>query len=469
MLINPKIEERKEGIFKICGKVKAYAGETLLKPVFMEFWKNFCSEYSEISIEKTTDFIFKIGEGTPSIPEKGYEIDITKKGITVSASDDKSLIYGFFALLERIECDCDESGKPMVYVPCLKIKDFPKIDTRIIHFCVFPETDLQYLKKEIRLAAFLRYTHIIVEFWGMIKYNCLDALGWKNAYSKEQMRPIFSEARDLGVEIIPMFNHWGHASSSRLLSGKHVVLDNDLRYSYLFDRSGWNWKLNSQEVKTLLKKIRYELMELCGEGEYFHIGCDEAYGNFPKEHFADVASYINSVSEDLALNGRKTIMWGDMLLCNDTIENRTSNSYITSYQNKEIQKVLLDVISRDIIIADWQYNAVEYPIETALFLKDKGFRVLCCPWDRNPKNILSIAKTVKDYGLMGIMHTTWNTKGFCSIALSATAAWEECGKEENLSAYIMAKTANIVRKLCPSEGDYKSSGWIFSQTNPNLG
>ena len=74
-----------------------------------------------------------------------------------------------------------------------------------------------------------------------------------------------------------MFNHLGHASASRSSYGRHVVLDQNPRLATLFEPDGWTWCLSNPETLELLRAIRSELIELFGEGGFFHIGCDEAY------------------------------------------------------------------------------------------------------------------------------------------------------------------------------------------------
>jgi len=180
---------------------------------------------------------------------------------------------------------------------------------------VLPETKLDFLKKCVRSAAIVKYSHIILEFWGMLKFDSLKELSWPFAYSKEEIKEIVAEANALGVEIIPMFNHLGHASLSRSINGKHVVLDQNPSLEYMYESYGWVWNYKREDVKKLLKNVREELIELCGEGEYFHIGFDEADCIEDDEGKAtEVAEYLNDIIRDLKSKGRRAIMWHDMML-----------------------------------------------------------------------------------------------------------------------------------------------------------
>lgn len=95
----------------------------------------------------------------------------------------------------------------------------------MIHLCVFPETDLYYMKKIIRLIGLCQYTHIVL---------------------------------------------------ARRRYMKHVVLDQDPALQEYFTPDEWSWNISSLKVQKLLADVRSELYELFGTGSYMHLGFDEA-------------------------------------------------------------------------------------------------------------------------------------------------------------------------------------------------
>lgn len=441
--------------------VAAIADRALCNNIFAEFWHGFCANASKINFQPTNEHILIIcqAEVLPT-PKNGYILQITKTGVSISAVDSQNLIYGFFALLDNITTMETESGKEKFSIPCCTIQDEGAIKTRMIHLCIFPETTLYFAQKFIRTAAFLRYTHIIIEFWGMLQLDCLKALSWKNAFTKDDFRPLLQEAKALGLQPIPMFNHWGHATASRVRHGKHVVLDQAPELAPLFDITGWNWNLENAKTKALHKQIRRELMELFG-GEYFHIGCDEAYGSLTEHDFNVIVDYINEVSAELSSMGVKTIMWGDMLLYDaKSYAKETENRYYALAPSEEAQKLLLEKLSRSVLIADWQYDAKKFPIETALFFQNNGFEVFCCPFDFSLDCLSASAKTVKEYNLNGIIHTTWHTlsAGMPMVGQMAALAWEQENAPRSHN-YLRAYLASIMRKVCPPQGEYEQAGW----------
>jgi hypothetical protein len=326
------------------------------------------------------------------------------------------------------------------------------------HFCIFASTKLYELERFIRFCGALKFTHVILEFWGMLKYDCMKELAWKHAFSKEQIRPIIDIAHDFGVEIIPMFNHWGHASASRCMHGKHVVLNQNPSLQSYFSDTGWCWDYSKAKTRELLKKVREELMELCGQGEFFHIGCDEAYGfDFSQKSMSDFCEYLNEIARDLKKHGRRAIAWGDMFIAQrNWFESK--NRYTCNCKSEAEEKYFLSRLDKSIIIADWQYDSPVYPVQTSAIFKDYGFDVIICPWDRGVNESVASVKTAID-GLYGVMHTTWHTlsSGYPFLLLITQLCWQN--DVINDCAERCTNSANVLRKAYFTNGDFEKSGW----------
>ena len=211
-------------------------------------------------------------------PGDEYALTVTESGAFVRGESAVGLLHGLFTLVQlvvpiRLEGEADYA------MPAVRIHDRPAIrGMRAIHLCVFPETTLLLLEKAIRLAGMMKFTHVVLEFWGMLRYDTLPELAWpRHAYSKEQIRPLVRLIQDLGMEVIPMLNHLGHAAQCRSCYGKHVVLDQNPARALLFEPDGWTWCISNPETRRVLRGLRQELIDLCGSGKYFHLGCDESY------------------------------------------------------------------------------------------------------------------------------------------------------------------------------------------------
>lgn len=452
------------GRYPVEGKIRAVAHASLCKPVFAEYWNNFSYGLSEIELLPTDSFTFCIGQA-PVLPLDGesYRVSITESGVSLAACSEKSLICGFMTLIDRLLME-RVNGESRLFLDACTYGETAFIARRMAHFCVFPETELWEIRRFVRLCAFLRYTHLVIEFWGTFRYECLDALSWERAFSADDLREIFAEALDLGLELVPMFNHYGHASSGRGMHGKHVVLDRSPQYAYLFDETGWAWNIGLPETIDLQKKMRQELTELCGAGSFFHIGCDEIYGfDYSERAMEEICTHINAVAQSLAESGRKPILWADMFLPR-TLKNQTGNTYTAACPSENASSFMLSKLDKNVLLADWQYDACRFPVETSLYLKEKGFSVLLCPWDRGMNRTNACLETAKIHGLDGILHTTWHTlsSGMPYVAKTARGCFLPAGakdmRDEN-QAFHFNKTAEILRKVYPCGGDYRKSGW----------
>ena len=126
-------------------------------------------------------------------------------------------------------------------------------------------------------------------------------------------------------------------------------------------------------MRALLRNLREELCLLCGEGEYFHIGCDEAYNySFTKENMDFICDFINEVGREMKAEGRRIIAWGDMFLYRYPDYN-PNNRYSCHCPEPGPDKYMLEHLDRNTVIADWQYNVKEAPVETSDVFTSAGF------------------------------------------------------------------------------------------------
>ncbi|MBQ4517058.1 MAG: family 20 glycosylhydrolase [Clostridia bacterium] len=394
--------------------------------------------------------------------EVEYAIHITEQGACIRGDNRVSLLHGYYTFLQMIETDSLEEGREQFSVPCGDVKDWSDVDFRGIDLCIFSETPLSFLQKAIRLCAFYKFTHVALNFWGTLRYDAMEELSWEHAYTKEEIRPVIEEARAMGLEIIPMLNHLGHAAQARDRYGKHVVLDQNPKLALLFEEDGWTWCLSNPETHKLLRKMREELMELCGEGEYFSLGFDEAYSfaSCPKCRKKNKQElflhYINGLAEELKEKGRRGIIWGDMFLDKEKWQ---LPIWATGRKEHGIY-TCLDKLSRDLIIADWQYEIKEGIAESTGFFVENGFDTLVSPWD-TVENIDVMTNTCIEKKAKGILTTTWDTlpERLWLIGYVAGKAWNSSHYSTELDD-IMVKSAEVLRKTRENGyTGYHNAGW----------
>lgn len=416
-------------------------------------WERFCLGDGALTVQEGENCTFVLGStALPALSEgKEFSIRIDENGAAVVGADYNGLVRGYFALLMKIEyldgkfClkHCEEESH---YV----------MKNRMIHICVFPDNTEYFIKRLLRLIGLCQYTHVVIEFWGTLQYDCLKELAWPEAsFTKAQVREWLREVREMGVEPIPMFNQLGHAAACRVRHGKHVVLDQNPRLQELFTPDGWNWNINSDVTKELLKKVRYELYELFGEGEYMHVGCDEAYFyTFCDEERKKLPKFLNELTSQVVAEGRRPMVWMDMMLPRDTFEK------ITASCRPEEVEMMQKSLHPATVMVDWQYRTSETPIPTMMSLKDTGYDVMGAPWHVK-SNYQAYIDTIRENNFFGLMMTTWHTlhDRMVSVRTCASLLGASLHTWSEASGIGSTEAATIWRRVSYEGSDFKSAGW----------
>lgn len=177
-----------------------------------------------------------------------------------------------------------------------------------------------------------------------------------HALNKSQMRQLLDLARSLGIEIIPELETFGHTRYiTNLPQYRHLLEGND-------NFSGICPVLPL--TREVISKLIQEIAQLF-DSPWIHVGMDEvAIGDHPatREALADktsgqiYAEYAQFIYEQVCLQGKKMMMWGDHIVDDASIA---------------------DHLPRDILIAAWHYTAKVDPEVIRPHLK-RGFNVLLC-------------------------------------------------------------------------------------------
>lgn len=435
-----------------------------------DLWKRFTFGAVELAI--TRDAALKVGEfalagGRPPQREANatYSLTVNASGAGASATDATGLRHAWFTMLQLLDADDAAGGGLAFAVPHVEIQDWPVMKFRGLHLCIFRETPLHMIERAIRLAAFFKFTHVVLEFWGMLKLDALKELSWPEAWSKTQAGKLVAIARDMGMEVIPMFNSWGHATACRIKHGRHVVLDQNPRLAPLFEPDGWTWCLTNPRTLDLLRRVHDELMEFAGPGQYFHIGCDEAYSHATCDRCRQTdrvqlfSDHINNLAAHIEKRGRRALMWGDPLL----ERAKWPSGFAANGSPTLPTHLAIDRISRKIIINDWHYD-VKGEIPTLAHFREHGFETIACPWN-SPANIRALAKAAVANNSAGLLMTTWHhlVQSIPTLHFTAACVWSKDQAALSLrqaeGSLSRAATASILRKLVPADGKFDRAGW----------
>ena len=430
----------------------AFADKKMCNDTVKKLWSSFFLTDGSLQMQEGVENTFRLG--STQLPElsagKEYALRIDEKGIAIAGKDHGGLVRGFASFLTMIRYD----GKVFT-VNTTEEESQYLVKNRMLHICIFPENDFYYLKKFIRYAGLCQYTHVVLEFWGMLKMDCMKELAWPRAFTKAQARELADECRAFGMEPIPMFNQLGHAAGARWCYGKHVVLDQNPKLQYLFSPDGWVWDITSEEVFDLLKKIRLELYEVFGEGSFIHIGCDEAaYLNSNLQMRKYFPQYMKRLTEEVVKEGRRPMVWMDMFLEKDKYTQRFNAN--ASCPAEEVE-MMQNSLHPDTVMVDWQYSVKEAPVESLESLKDNIRDAMGAPFF-NPDNQKAMVDTIVKNDLYGIMMTTWHmmNRKMRSV-LSCAKKCTELSVDHGLGA------EGLFRRISFEGNTYEQCGWCESQ------
>ena len=394
--------------------------------------------------------------------EEGYLVRVTPEGVRLTSGSARGLLYAFYTFMQCVFYTCLREGEERFYCECGCVRDHPAIGRRAIHLCLFPKY-LPLVKKALRLSAYLKMNCVIFEFWGTYPFKALPELHWADhSIDPEDTRRLIAEARALGMQVIPMYNHWGHAPMSRGRVGKHVVLDQNPRHALLYEPDGWTWCLSNPDTHRLLRSVREELIELCGEGEYFHLGCDEAspFGSCPQCRRLDflkfIPDYLNSLAKELEAQGRRAIVWADQYLENGAWPAPTYGTSTKDYPTSR----MLDSLDRRIILADWQYRMDRPELPSSEYFMREGFDVWPAAFDDAPNNFEVVAQAADRIGAYGYLATTWNHLPALLQRMPDLCGSAWCGQayrrhpEQGILAY------TLLRRLLPRAEGYCEAGYL---------
>ncbi|XP_052544294.1 hexosaminidase D isoform X2 [Tympanuchus pallidicinctus] len=177
-----------------------------------------------------------------------------------------------------------------------------------------------YLAEVLPLLRAMGATGLLLEYEDAFPYAPpLEALSAPHAYSRTELRQLLGRAAELGLEVVPLVQSFGHMEFAL----KHKEFAH-LREVKLFPNA---LNPHKEEALALVRAMIDRVMELHRDLRWFHIGCDEVYylgegeeskewlqqqGNTPEKlclfHIKAVASYVVSSYPTVT-----PIVWDDML------------------------------------------------------------------------------------------------------------------------------------------------------------
>lgn len=242
------------------------------------------------------------------------------------------------------------------------------------------------LCKLIRLAAQNSYNYYLPYVEHFIHLDTFAKAVPECAYTKDDWRKFEQVGREVGIEVIPMFNVAGHTTA---ICRAYPELCGA--------KPGNEFDITLDVTKQMIAGAIEEFCSI-SSSEYFLIGADE--WRAPEHLLKDIsfdyayeyAQNINRAVKLLAQYGKRAIMWHDM---------------IVHYPK------ILDYLTRDVIISYWNYEKCD-AFPAIRFFKEKGFPVIMATGIRFGLLNLRRAEAIsfahdeaKKYNADGFMTTSW--------------------------------------------------------------
>ena len=205
---------------------------------------------------------------------ESYILEISKKGIKLTAPDEAGLFYGVQTLLQIFVLGDQENLSE------LKIEDWPQFRTRSFMIdlgrTVF---SFKYLQRIVRMISRLKmnalHLHLCDDQLGGLRYKKLP-FGSENpgAITLAELKKLVEYARTYQVKIIPEIECWGHAGSMIY------------HYPELYGAPGMWGGMSfaiGEKLFEILEKVFDELLPCLEKKCEVHIGLDEAIWALAKD------------------------------------------------------------------------------------------------------------------------------------------------------------------------------------------
>lgn len=175
---------------------------------------------------------------------------------------------------------------------------------------------MSYLRQLLPLLSNAGCDAILLEYEDMFPYHGLLAnISAKNAYKQHQVIDLLALIHDLGMEVIPLVQTFGHL--------EFVLKLEEFRHLRELDAFPQEVCPSNQDSLALVYEMVRQVMALHRTSRYIHIGCDEVFhlgacSRCTRRHVDSreiFAEYVTTVAEHIKSTypGITPLIWDDMM------------------------------------------------------------------------------------------------------------------------------------------------------------
>ncbi|MFI3281781.1 MAG: family 20 glycosylhydrolase [Rikenellaceae bacterium] len=264
---------------------------------------------------------------------------------------------------------------------------------------------MEALKTMVADISRLGLNALVMEWEATFPFEQHGTLINEFAFTREQIEDFVAYSNNLGVDIIPLQNCFGHAEYI-LRHDRYYALREDIKeISQLCPLKG-------DLAKPIFEEIFKDVADL-HTSQYIHIGADETYLLGSCRHCKAIADkhgksklfvdYVNTMSEIILSMGKTPLIWADIIL-----------KYPES----------VDQLSKDIIFVDWNYgwDVDKFGDLQPLFdagitmwgassLRSHPDNMYITQWMKHFDNLTTFMPHARKYNYQGMIQTSWSTSG----------------------------------------------------------
>lgn len=320
----------------------------------------------------------KLFDESDDLGDEGYDLDIQKKLITISASGIEGCINGIQTLLQTLPVSVPTGNE--IDIPTGKIHDYPEYAYRGVMLDVARHFfDVDEVKQFIDYIAMykMNYLHlhlsddqgwrIEIKSWPKLTEigGSLEVGGGKGGfYTQEQYKDLVNYALERNITIVPEIDIPGHTNAA-LASYPELNCGGKARELYTGTEVGFSTLCTSKEVVyQFIDDVVRELAEIT-PGPYIHIGGDESHVTAMKDYIP----FVNRVQDIVISHGKNVIGWDE--IANATLVENATVQFWADAENttkgfEQGAKVLMSPAAR-------AYLDMKYDSTTTLGLHWAGY------------------------------------------------------------------------------------------------
>ncbi len=439
----------------------------------------------------STNWTIRAGHGAPDnesavlelnpktdIPAQGYRLNITPKGLHLTASDSAGLFYGVMTIKQL----CRQTGGSL---PSCTIEDHPDFPSRGIMMDISRDKvpTLETLFTLVNQLAEWKINHLELYTEHTFAYrNHPEVWAQASPLTGEDILRLDAYCREHHVELVPNQNSFGHMERWLALPAYRDLSECPNGFEYPWGgRSDHPSCLNPIDPRSLelIEDLHSDLLPHFTSRK-FNVGCDETWElgqgkckelNVKRGPGRVYLDFMLKLHKLVKQNGRTMHFWGDIII-----------------QHPELAAEL----PRDCVVLEWGYESKHPFEEHCAKFAATGLPFYVCPgtstWasisgrtENCLANLLNAAENGVKHGASGFLNTDWGDLGhwqylpvsYLPFAAGAALSWcVTTNRKEDirpaLDRHVFLDAAGVMGGIAYDLGNayLKSGHSLFNSTVP---